>query len=91
MTTYRLDCTRMTDRQTTHDYLAQELGFPEWYGRNLDALYDMLTGHLGAARVELTGIEGLVALGNYGHLLLGTLQAAAADCPGLEVVVSGDA
>ena len=91
MTTYRLDCTRMTDCQTAHDYLAQTLGFPDWYGRNLDALYDLLTGHLGPARVELTRIEALVELGNYGHLLLGALQAAAADCPDLELVVSGDA
>ena len=27
-----------------HDYLASELSFPEYYGRNLDALYDILTG-----------------------------------------------
>ena len=26
-----------------HDYLASELSFPEYYGRNLDALYDVLT------------------------------------------------
>ena len=25
------------------DYLASELSFPEYYGRNLDALYDVLT------------------------------------------------
>ena len=25
-----------------HDYLASELGFPEYYGRNLDALHDCL-------------------------------------------------
>jgi len=90
MTTYRLDCARMTDRQTTHDYLAQTLEFPDWYGRNLDALYDLLTGHLGSARVELTGIEALEELGNYGRLLLETFQAAAMDCPGLQLVVSGD-
>ena len=88
MITYRLDCARMTDRQTTHDYLTQVLELPAWYGRNLDALYDLLTGHLGPARVELTGIEALEELGNYGHLLLGTFQAAAMDCPSLELVVS---
>ena len=25
-----------------HDHLARELGFPEYYGHNLDALYDCL-------------------------------------------------
>ena len=26
-----------------HEFLEQELSFPEYYGRNLDALYDVLT------------------------------------------------
>lgn len=26
-----------------HDQLAQALAFPQWYGRNLDALHDCLT------------------------------------------------
>ena len=26
-----------------HDLIAQELRFPDWYGKNLDALYDCLT------------------------------------------------
>lgn len=25
-----------------HDYLAEELNFPDYYGKNLDALYDCL-------------------------------------------------
>jgi len=43
MRTIRLDCRQMEDREHLHDYLAQTLEFPSWYGRNLDALYDMLT------------------------------------------------
>lgn len=27
----------------THDYLIKKLGLPDYYGRNLDALYDCLT------------------------------------------------
>ena len=27
-----------------HEYIAEELMFPSYYGRNLDALYDVLTG-----------------------------------------------
>ncbi len=26
-----------------HDYLSEELNFPSYYGKNLDALYDVLT------------------------------------------------
>lgn len=29
--------------EQVQDYLALELEFPEYYGKNLDALYDMLT------------------------------------------------
>ncbi|XID91917.1 barstar family protein [Paenibacillaceae bacterium WGS1546] len=29
-----------------HEWLKRELGLPEWYGDNLDALWDCVTGHL---------------------------------------------
>ena len=38
-----LDGRRMTDRETVHEYLSEVLGFPAYYGKNLDALYDCLT------------------------------------------------
>ena len=38
-----LDGEKITNRQTLHDILSSSLGLPEWYGRNLDALYDCLT------------------------------------------------
>ena len=38
-----LDGARMTSVRETHLYLARELRFPAYYGRNLDALYDCLT------------------------------------------------
>lgn len=33
----------LVDAESAHSYLAEELDFPEYYGRNLDALYDCLT------------------------------------------------
>ena len=38
-----LDLRRTSDRSELHDILAGEFGFPEYYGRNLDAVYDLLT------------------------------------------------
>jgi len=32
--------------EDVHEWLKRELGLPEWYGRNLDALWDCVTGHL---------------------------------------------
>lgn len=40
---YRIDCAVVTDRKEFHRLLSQTLSFPEWYGNNLDALYDCLT------------------------------------------------
>ena len=31
------------DRDKLHSVLQEKLQLPEWYGRNLDALYDVLT------------------------------------------------
>ena len=86
MRTICLDGLQMQDRDAAHDYLAQVLTFPAWYGRNLDALYDLLTGWIGPVRLELENAAALAAY-PYGVKLLETLQDAAADTPGLEVAV----
>jgi ribonuclease inhibitor len=38
-----IDCARIHNREELHDALALKLSFPEYYGKNLDALYDCLT------------------------------------------------
>ncbi len=38
-----LDGNRLRYQCRVHRVLARKLGFPKWYGRNLDALYDCLT------------------------------------------------
>lgn len=37
------DLRQCPDREALHDVLAEAFVFPEYYGRNLDALYDLLT------------------------------------------------
>ena len=41
--TIRLDASKMKTRSEAHPYLKEKLSFPEYYGCNLDALYDCLT------------------------------------------------
>lgn len=38
-----LDATQMNTRESAHKYLSSMLEFPDYYGENLDALFDCLT------------------------------------------------
>lgn len=41
-----LDGALFTDRVQTHEILQEKLELPEYYGKNVDALWDCLTGEL---------------------------------------------
>ncbi len=43
MTAVILDFHEFSVPAEVHGYLAEHLGFPSYYGKNLDALYDCLT------------------------------------------------
>ena len=76
-----LDAETLYTREQLHDVLTKVCGFPADYGRNLDALYDLLTAYP-AARLTLRHPEMLVVhLGNYGELVLRVLADAAAENP----------
>ena len=38
-----LDASNFTDKEHSHEYIASALHFPAYYGRNLDALADILS------------------------------------------------
>lgn len=46
-----LDGNILADAAQVHDYLKEQLQFPEYYGKNLDALHDCLTD---LADIEIT-------------------------------------
>lgn len=54
-----IDCKNIADRTDMHECLARELDFPEWYGKNLDALSDMLTSVPDETLIELTDWSAL--------------------------------
>lgn len=39
---YTIDCANVSSKEELHRILAETLGFPAHYGRNLDALHDCL-------------------------------------------------
>ena len=83
----RLDAARLCRREEALELLGRALGLPEWRGRNLDALYDCLTGELGRpVRLELSGGEAMEAA-DFGRRLLRVLEDAAAAGPCFELWV----
>ncbi len=43
---YLIDLSAASDKKEIHDILTRALDLPPYYGRNLDALWDCLTGEL---------------------------------------------
>ena len=76
----RLDGAGLCRRKEAFALLGRELRLPEWWGRNLDALYDCLTGEPGRpVRLELSGREAMEAT-DFGRRLLRVLEDAAEAC-----------
>ncbi|MCI9336452.1 MAG: barstar family protein [Lachnospiraceae bacterium] len=73
-----LDGAQIYDRGRLHDILASSLELPEWYGRNLDALYDCLTDADQETEVRILHKDALYEnLGGYGPALERVLRQAA--------------
>ena len=62
--------------EAIHEQLAQALQFPDFYGRNLDALYDCLTDCSGKLRL-LNWEAAEEQLGTYGRKAKKVIAAAA--------------
>ena len=75
-----LDGKAMIDRPAAHTHLAQRLDLPAYYGRNLDALYDLLS--VCPEQISVTVIHTdllLEHLGRYGKSVIRTLQDVSRD------------
>lgn len=87
METVVLDGERMLNRRAAHDHLAAQLSLPDYYGRNLDALYDLLTEREGPTRLVVRHRRTMENwLGAYAAALCQTLEDADRANPGLEVL-----
>ena len=86
--TFILDGKRMTDRPAAHSHLAARLELPTYYGRNLDALYDVLTELEEDTEIILEDSAAVAEnLGKYGESLLAAMQEAAEENPHLTITL----
>jgi len=83
-----IDGRKMTDKATLHTYLKEQCKFPEYYGNNLDALYDVLTDREEPLEIRLENVQELKEiLCGYGEAFIETLQDAAAENKNLTIVI----
>ena len=71
-----IDCTKIHTKEDLHRIFQETLSFPEWYGSNLDALYDCLTEISGKVRL-LDWETAENRLGSYGKKAKKVIAAAA--------------
>ena len=49
---YTIDAEKLNDREAAHEYLAEVFSLPDYYGKNLDALYDCL-GEMNIEKIHI--------------------------------------
>lgn len=86
---YILDCENMQDRESAHAYIAEALNFPEYYGKNLDALFDCLTD-MKKCSIVFKNMDKLEELGDYKNLLLTVFQEAAESSEKIKIIIDED-
>ena len=72
------------DKSVIHETLAQELCFPEYYGKNLDALYDIMSVYSEDVALCVSGQS------DYGNKVLKTLEDAAKENKHIKIKLTED-
>ena len=82
-----LDGLELQSMEEVHDLFARALDLPEWYGRNLDALFDCLTDAREPVAVRLLHEDELrERLGRRGSALIRLLHRAAEESPNVTLL-----
>ena len=82
-----LDGNNITNKEALHNTLAGSLQLPDWYGRNLDALYDCLTDIQEETEIRLLHEEALNDyLGCYANAFRKAVYSACSENPRIHFV-----
>jgi len=67
----RLNGDKMINKTSAHDYLKEKLSLPDYYGNNLDALWDCLSTDFSPKIIIIQNPEILIEnLSSYGKLII---------------------
>lgn len=73
-----LNGAKMTDKAGTHAYLKRKLNLPDYYGENLDALWDCLSTDFSQKKIIIHRPETIIEnLGPYGRSIIKLFQEVA--------------
>ena len=87
----RLNGDKMRDKASTHAYLKEKLALPDYYGENLDALWDCLSSEASLMRITICKSEAIIRqLGSYGESILSVLEQAAEENENIQVYIERD-
>lgn len=83
-----IDCLYISDKEQLHNTLAKELKFPDWYGENLDALYDCLTSIFEEITIIIENFSSLEEkLDSYAAAFMKVMKKADEDNEKITVIV----
>ena len=88
MKTVRIEFLGVETKKDAHKVIKEALGFPEYYGGNLDALYDCLTEFCRDTLIVIRYSSELKKLGEYGDSLLETFKDVEQAVKGLQLVIT---
>lgn len=83
-----LDGSLMQDRESVHAQLQERLSLPDCYGKNLDALYELLSEWNTAMKIKVVHWGSMEErLGLYAEAFAEALYDAASANPNLEISI----
>ena len=83
-----IDCKEIHEKAQLHALIADKLHFPDWYGGNLDALFDALTDICEPLELTVTSFSDLTErLGSYADAFRRVVLRAGQESSNLTVAI----